>query len=64
MGAYFLDTSAIVKRYFLEKGHQWIIALCDPEQANIIYISQAALVEVVAAICRRPPHNIMGKDGQ
>lgn len=53
MGAYFLDTSAIVKRYFLEKGNQWVIALCDPEQANIIYISQAALVEVVAAICRK-----------
>ena len=27
--------------------------LCHREQANIIYISQAALVEVVAAICRK-----------
>jgi hypothetical protein len=42
MGAYFLDTSAVVKRYFLEQGHHWVTTLCNPEQANIIYISQAA----------------------
>jgi len=32
MALYFLDTSAIVKRYFPEKGHVWIANLCDPEQ--------------------------------
>ena len=53
MGTYFLDTSAIVKRYFLEQGHQWVVILCDPEQKHVLYISQAALVEVVAAICRK-----------
>ncbi len=53
MALYFLDTSAIVKRYFPEQGHNWITALCDPEQEHDLYISQAALVEVVAATCRR-----------
>lgn len=53
MTLYFLDTSAIVKRYFPEKGHAWITNLCDPEQEHDLYISQAALVEVVAATCRR-----------
>ena len=53
MGSYFLDTSAIVKRYFPEQGHTWIVTLCDPEQAHRLYISQAALVEVVATVCRK-----------
>ncbi len=53
MATYFLDTSAIVKRYILEQGQTWILSLCDPEQGHDLYISQAALVEVVATICRR-----------
>lgn len=53
MATYFLDTSALAKRYVPEQGQGWIMALCDPEQGHELYISQAALVEVVAAICRR-----------
>lgn len=53
MGTYFLDTSAIVKLYFPEHGHAWILALCDPAQGHKIYISQAALVEVVATMCKK-----------
>ncbi len=57
MALYFLDTSAIVKRYFPEQGHAWITTLCEPEQEHDLYISQATLVEVVAAICRREREN-------
>ncbi|MBV9706624.1 MAG: type II toxin-antitoxin system VapC family toxin [Chloroflexi bacterium] len=53
MASYFLDTSAIVKRYVPEQGQSLITTLCDPSQDHQLYISQAALVEVVAAICRR-----------
>lgn len=53
MSTYFLDTSAVVKRYFLEQGHDWIVDLCDLAQQHRLYISQAALVEVVATICRK-----------
>ena len=53
MASYFLDTSAIVKRYVPEQGQSLITTLCDPTQDHQLYISQAALVEVVAAICRR-----------
>jgi len=53
MGSYFLDTSAIVKRYFPEPGNAWIVTLCDPTQGHKLYISQAALVEVIAATCRK-----------
>lgn len=53
MGAYFLDTSAIVKRYVYEQGQSLLLDLCDPKQGHDLYVSQAALVEVVAAFCRR-----------
>jgi len=53
MATYFLDSSAIVKRYFPEQGHSFILSLCDPAQRHDLYISQVALVEVVAAMCRR-----------
>ncbi len=53
MALYFLDSSAIVKRYFQEQGHDWIETLHDPNQGHVLYIAQAALVEVVASICRK-----------
>lgn len=54
MATYFFDTSAIVKRYAPgELGHTSIAALCDPAQGHTLFLSQVALVEVVAAICRK-----------
>ena len=53
MALYFLDSSAIVKRYISESGHTWIVNLCDPIQNHDIQIAQIALVEVVAALCRK-----------
>jgi uncharacterized protein len=53
MATYFLDTSAIIKRYIFEPGQAWILSLCNSAQGHDLYISQAALVEVVAAMCRR-----------
>ncbi len=53
MTVYFLDTSALVKRYVTEFGSNWVIAQCQPKAGNTIVISQAALVEAVAAFCRK-----------
>lgn len=54
MATYFFDTSAIVKRYAPgEPGHASIAALCNPVQGHTLFLSQIALVEVVAAICRK-----------
>jgi predicted nucleic acid-binding protein len=53
MATYFLDSSAVVKRYLPEQGHRWIVALCGTAQAHELSIAQPALVEVVAALCRR-----------
>lgn len=53
MALYFFDSSAIIKRYVAEPGHAWIVVLCDPAQGHDLHIAQAALVEVVAALCRK-----------
>ncbi len=53
MGVYFLDTSAIVKRYVSEQGQSLLLDLCNPDHGHALYISQAALVEVIASFCRK-----------
>jgi predicted nucleic acid-binding protein len=53
MAFYFLDTSAIVKRYVLEPGHVWIATLSDPTTGNDLVIAETAIVEVVATLCRK-----------
>ena len=57
MPTYFLDTSALVKRHVLEKGHIWIDDLCRSGAGNIIVISEVALVEVVATFSRMVREN-------
>ena len=53
MTTYFLDSSAVVKRYFPEQGHRWIVALCEAAQGYELYTAQPVLVEVVATLCHR-----------
>ena len=53
MSAYFCDSSAIVKRYVVETGSDWISAVTDPAVGNRIYVARITLVEVVSAISRR-----------
>lgn len=53
MDIYFLDTSALVKRYVEEIGSDWVLRCCQPKQDNALIISQATTVEVVATLCRK-----------
>jgi predicted nucleic acid-binding protein len=53
MGTYFLDTSALIKRYVAEPGQTRLAGLCDPQAGNAVFISQATLVEAVATLCRK-----------
>jgi predicted nucleic acid-binding protein len=53
VGVYFLDTSAVVKRYVLETGTAWIHALTDPAAGNMHCIARITRAETVAAITRR-----------
>lgn len=53
MNTYFLDTSALAKRYVNELGSAWVRTQCRAQMGNSIIISQATLVEAVAAFCRK-----------
>ncbi len=53
MAAYFLDSSALVKRYANEVGTLWMTALLDPSLGNLFYVARITGVEVVAALARR-----------
>jgi len=46
---YFFDSSPIVKRYHREAGTDWVRRVCAPRSHPVIYLSQIAQVEVIAA---------------
>ncbi|RIK38343.1 MAG: hypothetical protein DCC55_21425 [Chloroflexi bacterium] len=49
--AYFLDSSALVKRYLRAQGSTYVSTL-GADTENLLYIAQIAGVEVVSAIAR------------
>jgi predicted nucleic acid-binding protein len=50
---YFLDNSALVKRYAVEFGTAWISGLCDPSNGHSLLIANVTLVEVAAALASK-----------
>lgn len=53
MVGYFVDSSALVKRYVHETGSVWLSGLVTPAAGNDIYIARITTVEVIAALTRR-----------
>ncbi|HKP87862.1 MAG TPA: type II toxin-antitoxin system VapC family toxin [Blastocatellia bacterium] len=53
MAIYFLDSSAVVKRYGNEAGTIWVRNLTHPLSSNRIYIARITAVEVISAITRK-----------
>lgn len=53
MTAYFLDSSALVKRYILETGSAWIQLQTAPQTGNSLFIARITWVEVISALARR-----------
>lgn len=53
MGLFFLDSSALVKRYLRETGTPWIRNLTDPSAGNTIILAEITRVEVAAALAAR-----------
>jgi hypothetical protein len=51
--AYFVDTSALSKRYVAEVGTAWLQAAIHPTAGNSVYIVRVTAVEFIAAITRR-----------
>lgn len=49
---YFLDTSALAKRYIQETGTAWILSWIEPSADNVIVISELALVEMASILAR------------
>ena len=53
MAAYFLDSSAVMKRYVQETGTVWVRALTASGTGNFFYLARITDVEVTAALARR-----------
>lgn len=53
MAFYFIDSSALVKRYISETGSAWVLGLFDPILNNEVFVAAITGVEIVAAITRR-----------
>ncbi len=53
MSIFFLDSSALTKRYLQEPGSDWVAALTDPATGNIIVVAEITRVEVAAALAAR-----------
>jgi predicted nucleic acid-binding protein len=52
MATYYLDASAIVKRYLHENGSQWVTALWQRPGAVSLFSAELVDVEVVCALSR------------
>jgi len=50
---YFLDTSAVVKRYVQETGTAWIRTLAASATGHFIYLARITEVELTSALARR-----------
>jgi predicted nucleic acid-binding protein len=53
VAAYFLDSSAVMKRYVQETGTVWVRALTASGTGNFFYLARITDVEVTAALARR-----------
>jgi predicted nucleic acid-binding protein len=52
-GAYFFDSSALVKRHVNEPGSAWVRSLTRARAGHTLFIARITAVEVFAAITRR-----------
>jgi predicted nucleic acid-binding protein len=51
--AYFVNSSALVKRYVQETGTAWVRRLTRHNPSTIIYVARITVVEVTSAVARR-----------
>jgi predicted nucleic acid-binding protein len=49
---FFVDTSALAKRYLKEPGSAWVLSWIEPPAGNITVISQLTLIEMFAVLAR------------
>jgi hypothetical protein len=66
--AYFLDSSALVKRYVPEPGTAWVRTITTPSADNTVLVAQMIPAEVISGVWRRvrkapSPHGLRGRSG-
>lgn len=62
VGAYFLDSSALAKRYVSEIGSDWIQEITAPSSLNLLIIARITWVEVTSALARREREGHLSTD--
>ena len=53
MTTYYVDSSALVKRYVNETGSDWLQALCTPAAGHTLALAHIGLVELAAALAMK-----------
>jgi predicted nucleic acid-binding protein len=53
LSCYYLDASALVKRYVDEAGSDWLRTIIVPARAPLLFTSRLTILEVTGAIVRR-----------
>ena len=53
MSDYYLDASALAKRYVSEPGSAWVLHIADPTAGHTILLSEITLAEVAAALAAK-----------
>jgi hypothetical protein len=59
MTAYYVDTSALVKRYVDEVGSDWLRAALKAQPRPAIVVVHVAIVEITSALTRRRREGIL-----
>lgn len=59
MTTYFLDSSALLKRYVSEIGSHWVENLMAAQAGNTTIVAQITQAEVVSAVSRRKRENLI-----
>ena len=53
MAVYYLDTSALVKRYVQETGSRWVLEIANDHAGNDLYVSRITGPEMISALFRK-----------
>ncbi len=61
MTTFYADSSALVKRYVIEKGSDWLQTLVDLAAGHTIVMANIGLVEIAAALAAKQRHGVLAQ---
>jgi len=59
MTTYYADSSALVKRYVVETGSDWVQGLCAPAAGHVIAFAHIGLIEIAAALAAKTRQGVL-----